>query len=164
VIQKNTLDMEARKQSSAQSYKYFQRRHWNSLREVVAKTLTTEKLLTLKRKRKKFESLGQNVLLWEKNTSFFYQNTVDLQCCVNFCYTAEWLFYQYIHIYTYSFLYSFPLWFITSYWIQFPMLYSRTWLFTHSVHTSLHLLTPHPSLPTTTSLFSVSLSLFLFRG
>ena len=99
MIQKNTLDMEARKQSSAQSYKYFQRRHWNSLREVVAKTLTTEKLLTLKRKRKQFESLGQSVLLWEKTLGFFYQNTVDSQCCVNFCSTAERLFYQYIRIY-----------------------------------------------------------------
>ena len=52
------------------------------MREVVAKTLTTEKLLTLKRKRKQFESLGQSVLLWEKTLGFFYQNTVDSQCCV----------------------------------------------------------------------------------
>ena len=38
----------------------------------MVKTLTTEKLLTLKRKRKKFESLGQNILLWEKTLGFFY--------------------------------------------------------------------------------------------
>lgn len=27
---------------------------------------------------------------------------------------------------TYSFSYSFPLWFITGYWVEFPVLYSRT--------------------------------------
>ena len=55
-----------------------------------------------------------------------------------------------IHIH---FLYSFPLRFITGYWIQFPKLYSRTiqfpklysrtLLFIHSINTSLHLLTPN---------------------
>ena len=42
-----------------------------------------------------------------------YWHIVDLQCCVNFCSTAKWLNYTYIC----SFLYSFPLWFITGYWI-----------------------------------------------
>ena len=39
----------------------------------------------------------------------FYWSIVDLQCCINFCYTAKWLSY----IYLYPFSYSFPLWFIT---------------------------------------------------
>ena len=42
-----------------------------------------------------------------------------------------------------SFSYSFPLWFITGYWIQFPVLYSRTLLFIHLIHNSLHLLIPN---------------------
>ena len=56
----------------------------------------------------------------------------------------SWSFYIYI-----LFLYSFPLWFITGYWIEFPVLYSRTLLFIHSISTSLHLLIPTstPSLP-----------------
>ena len=42
-----------------------------------------------------------------------YSSIVDLHCCIhtNFCYTAMWLSY------IYSFSYSFPLWFITGYWI-----------------------------------------------
>ena len=38
---------------------------------------------------------------------------VDLQCCVNFCYTEKWFSYTHID----SFSCSFPLWFITGYWI-----------------------------------------------
>lgn len=70
VIQKNTLDMEDRKQSSAQSYRYFQRRNWNNWREVRVKHFTTEKFLKLKKEKKKFESQGQSILPWGKNTNF----------------------------------------------------------------------------------------------
>ena len=67
-------------------------------------------------------------------------------------------------------LYSFPSWSILGDIIQFPMLYSRTLLFIHSKCNSLHLLTPnsqpiplpHLSLLATTSLFSMSVNLFLF--
>jgi len=38
--------------------------------------------------------------------------------------------------------FSYPLWFITGYWIYFPVLYSRTLLFIHSIYNSLYLLTP----------------------
>ena len=71
----------------------------------------------------------------------FYWSTVDLQCCVNFCCTAKW--FSYIHIYIYSFSYSFPLWFITGYWIWFPVLYSRTLSLSHPLCNSLHLLIPN---------------------
>ena len=48
-----------------------------------------------------------------------------------------------LFIYAHSFLiYSFPLWFIVGYWIQFSVFYSRTFLFIHSIYTSLYLLIP----------------------
>ena len=52
------------------------------------------------------------------------------------------------HMYTASTTDCFLLWFITGYWVWFPVPYSRTWLFIHSVYNSLHLLiqTPNPSL------------------
>ena len=74
-----------------------------------------------------------------------------------------------IQLYTYTFFFIFfPLWFITRYWIQFPVLYSRTLLFIHSIYTSLHLLIPKSQskpLPPTSSLVTTSrfsMSLFCF--
>ena len=40
----------------------------------------------------------------------FYWSIVNLQCCINFYYTAKW--YSYISIF-FLFIYSFPLWCIT---------------------------------------------------
>ena len=64
-----------------------------------------------------------------------------------------------LYIYRHCFSYSFPLWFITGYWIQFPVLYSRILLFIHSIYNSLHLLIPDsqsfpclPPYPSTVSL------------
>ena len=51
--------------------------------------------------------------------------------------TTEWLNWTELLF----FKYAFPLWFIMRYWIYFPVLYGRT-LFIHSIHKSLHLLTP----------------------
>ena len=72
---------------------------------------------------------------------------VDLQCCVNFCCIAKWFSYSHTHTHThiYSFSHSFPLWFITEYWILFPVLYSRDSLFIHSKYISLYLLIPSNS-------------------
>ena len=50
----------------------------------------------------------------------FYWNIVDLQCRVTFSCIAKWL--RFIYIYMYS-SYSLPLWFLTDYWIYFPVLY-----------------------------------------
>ena len=76
----------------------------------------------------------------------------------------------YICVYTPSFLYSFPLQFITGYWIAFPVLFSRTLVFIHPGCNSLHLLIPDPPslLPPPSPLadmvaylFSFFLSIFL---
>ena len=40
-------------------------------------------------------------------------------------------------------LFHFPLWIITGYWIQLPVVYSRTLLFLCSICNRLHLLTPN---------------------
>ena len=52
---------------------------------------------------------------------FIFLSIVDLQCCVNFFFTAKWFIFM--------FIYSFPLWFITKYWLWFFVLYSRNFLF-----------------------------------
>ena len=71
-------------------------------------------------------SLLMNLGFWVLFVFFlnlFYWSIVDLQCCINFYWTAKWFRYTYLsiyiyrYIYTYSFSYSFPLWFITGYWI-----------------------------------------------
>ena len=98
----------------------------------------------------------------------FYWSMVDLQCCVNFCCTELWFIYIYTH--THSFL-------IFSIMAYHKIEYSslcytvRTLLFIHSICNSLHLLTPvshsipppKPSLLASTSLFSMSVILFLFH-
>ena len=43
----------------------------------------------------------------------------------------------------YTFLFPFPLWFITGYQIQFPVLHIKTLVFIHSTWSSLHLPTPN---------------------
>ena len=51
----------------------------------------------------------------------FYWKIVDTQCHIHFCCKEGWLSFMYTH----TFSYYFPLWFIKGYWIQFPGLYSR---------------------------------------
>ena len=60
-----------------------------------------------------------------------------------------WLIYRIVPVsvvhhstWLYTYRCSFPLWFITGFWIRFPALYSRTLLFIHPVYNSLHLLIP----------------------
>ena len=82
--------------------------------------------------------------------NLFYWSIVDLQCCANFCCTAEWFSYTCTYI---LFHILFPLWLTLGYRIQFPVLYSRTLLFIHSIYNSLHLLTPNSqSIPPSTLL------------
>ena len=58
--------------------------------------------------------------------SFFNCSLVELQYCMSFRCTAKWYTYTHIHVYIYSFFDSFPLWVIIKYWIQFPVLYSKS--------------------------------------
>ena len=74
--------------------------------------------------------------LFKKN--LLYWSMVNLQVCINFGCTAKWLSYAQTF-----FLIFFPLWFITGYWLHFPVLYGRTLLFICSIYTSLHLLNPN---------------------
>ena len=78
-------------------------------------------------------------------SNLFYSNIADLQC-VNFCCTAKWFSYTYVCIHSFS--YSFPLWFIIGYWLEFPVLCSRNLLFIHPVYNRSWLLIPNfPSFP-----------------
>ena len=89
-----------------------------------------------------------------------------LSLCTTIMSTAKWFSYTCI----YSFSYSFPSWFITGYWIYFPVLYSRT-LSIHSICNLLHLLTQnsqsspssHPFLLAATNLFSRPESINTFK-
>ena len=54
----------------------------------------------------------------------FFWSIVDLQCCVKFRCTAEWISYTYIHFY----LDYFPIQVITEYWVQFHVLYNMSLL------------------------------------
>ena len=98
---------------------------------------------------------------------FFNWNIVD------FCFrcTAKW--FSYIYLYRYSYIYafscSFPLQFITRYWVYFPMLYSRFLLCIFFTYSSVYLLFPNsqfipPFLPSlvTISLFSMIGDYFCF--
>ena len=75
------------------------------------------------------------------------------------------------YTYIYSFSHSFLLWFVMRYWIEFPVVCIRTLLFIHPIYNRLHLLVqnsqPFSPLPLiclgTTSLFSVSVPMFLFH-
>ena len=91
---------------------------------------------------------------------------------VQLIYNAFLLYSKVIRLCVYIyFSYSFPLWFITGYWIQFPVLYSRTLLFIHSVYNSLHLLMsnsqsipPPPHLPLGNHKSVLYVNQFIFRN
>ena len=97
---------------------------------------------------------------------FFFKvfwSIAALQCCVNFCRTSKSLSFMYVQIYTHSFSCSFPLQCIMGYWIQFPVLYSRTLLLNHPLYICLNLMIPNsqsspPPLIMTTACFGPSYS------
>ena len=70
----------------------------------------------------------------------FYWSIVDLQCCVSFRCTAKWV--TYTNTYIHSFLDSFPISVITEYWVEFPVLYSRSLEVTYFIYTSVYMSIP----------------------
>ena len=88
---------------------------------------------------------------------FFSWSTIDLQCCVNFCCTAKWIIHTHTHTHTYMhtppLLRYFPIQVNTEYWVEFPVLYSRSllaiYLYTvvcmHQFQSPNLSLPPHPS-------------------
>ena len=103
----------------------------------------------------------------DSQESLCYTAIINTQHCNLYILTHNIV---YTHTHTLPFSFSFPLWFITGYWIQIPVLHSRTLLFTHSVYNSLLLLISsfqsNPLLPLAplaiTSLLSMSLILLIF--
>ena len=106
----------------------------------------------------------RNVMLWP--ILFLKYSWFTILCSFH-VYSKVIPLYIYMHIYI--LFYSFPLEFITRYWIYFPVLYSKSLLFIYFIYGNVHLLIPYsqfiptPPFPLVTiSLFSMSVSLFLF--
>jgi len=57
---------------------------------------------------------------------------VDWHCCVSFRCAAKWFSYTYTCIYSFS--NSFPIEVITEYWVEFPVIYSRTLLVIYFIY------------------------------
>ena len=97
--------------------------------------------------------------------SSFYWNVVDFQFCVVSCVqqSGSVICIHIFHIFT--FLYSFPIDAITEYWIEFPVQYSSYLFYISNVYMSIlvsQFICPSPCLVVTISLFSTSVTLFLF--
>ena len=93
----------------------------------------------------------------------FYWGTVDLQCCGSFCCTAKRVSYTNTNLH--SCLDSVPIYAITEYWVEFPVLYGRFLLVIYFIYSGVSMsvpisqFIPHPLV--TMSLFSTSVTLFL---
>ena len=92
---------------------------------------------------------------------------VDPQGCDNFCCTTKWFSHTYIHAHYLSAY--FPTQIITKHWVDFPVLYSRSPLASHSIYSMCicQFQTPRPPLPTlpiplVTTSFSKPVSSFPF--
>ena len=71
--------------------------------------------------------------------NYFYWRIVDLQCCVIFCCSAKWINYIYTYIHSFRF-YSHIV--ITEYWVEFPVLYSRSLLVIYFIYNSVYMSIP----------------------
>ena len=104
-----------------------------------------------------------------------FRNRTQVSCVVGRFFTVWAIIYVYYicihthtHIHTHTFfLVLFSIMFISGHWVQFPVLYSRTLLFIHSIYNNLHLLSPNfQSIPLLSTLLldnhkSVSLCLWV---
>ena len=94
----------------------------------------------------------------------FYWSIVDLQCYVSFRYTAKWINYTYTCIH--SFVDSFPVESLQSIEVEFPVLYSKSLLVIHFIHSTVYMsvtmyqvISMLPLLHGNHKLFSTSMSL-----
>ena len=96
-------------------------------------------------------------------------HTFVLYICVNFCCTAKWISFIYtVCVFIKLFLDYFPILVITEYWIEFPVLYSKSLLVIYFIYSSVYMSIPisqfipsPPSPLANTRLFSTSVTLFL---
>ena len=70
----------------------------------------------------------------------FFWSVVGLKSWVSFCCIAKWISYTYKYIH--SFLDSFPIYVITKYSVEFPVLYSGDLLVIYFIYSSVHMLIP----------------------
>ena len=72
------------------------------------------------------------IILWLKCICLFlYWSIFDLQGCVSFRCTAMWFSYTHTHIHTDTYIFFFRLFshiVCTEYWVEFPVLYSSSFL------------------------------------
>ena len=72
----------------------------------------------------------------------FYWSIVHLYCYVSFRCTAKWISYTYTYIHSLFFLDTFPIYAITEYWVEFPVLYSRFLLVIYFMCSSMYMSIP----------------------
>ena len=72
------------------------------------------------------------ILWWYYFFVLFSWSISDLQCCVSFRCITKWLSYTYTCIPSFSD--SFLIQFITEYWVEFSLLYSRSFLDISSIY------------------------------
>ena len=82
------------------------------------------------------------ILWWYYFFVLFSWSISDLQCCVSFRCITKWLSYTYTCIPSFSD--SFLIQFITEYWVEFSLLYSRSLLIIYIIHGILCILIPRP--------------------
>ena len=70
----------------------------------------------------------------------FYQSIINLQCCVSFKCTTKWFSCTHKHTHIYALSGSFPLYSVTRYWIESPVLFCRSLLSTSFIYSSVYML------------------------
>ena len=88
------------------------------------------------------------------STEFFKKKLFMYSWSTMMCYFHVFN-YTHTHMYIYSFSDSFPIEVITEYWVEFPMLYSRSLLVIYFIYSSVYILIPNSQfIPTSPPLTS----------